>query len=496
MRNPVFVSRGIAIALAAGTLVACGGSGGSGYGGSMMAPTATVSFLKPAQAITINYGQALALSWTSTNTTSCSASVSSSKAGSFGGSLAMSGSATVVPMGPGSYTYMLECAGAGGNVSVSTPTVTVGPSVISALASGGKITTVGSTIDPVNGDQNPYGLTIAPATKGLITAGDLVVCNFNDGPTNTQGNGTTIVGLHAAANSKPYRIAQSSSLQGCNALTMLPDDSISAAAWAADLNPLVSASGMVQSPFASDTFDSPWGEAYVAAGASQPAAIYVSTTPGGAANSASGTIRRITVDGDAQMSITEIASGFCASGAPGAIFGPAGLTYDPASDTLYVVDTSSNSVIALARVSSIAANGVTVNGECGSGSVTPTPEPTFGGPSATSARVIAHGAPLNTPLSAALLPDGNLVVGNADIGISTASNTTNLLIEVSPVLPGGIVDAPLQLDSGAPGALFGIVVTTDAGGNPLIYFNDDNASAVLELSSAASGTSPTPYHVD
>lgn len=38
---------------------------------------------------------------------------------------------------------------------------------------------IGSVIDPVNGAQNPYGLTIAPSTNGKLTAGDLVVCNFN-----------------------------------------------------------------------------------------------------------------------------------------------------------------------------------------------------------------------------------------------------------------------------------------------------------------------------
>ena len=54
-----------------------------------------------------------------------------------------------------------------------------------------------------------------------------------------------------------------------------------------------------------------------------------------------------------------------------------------------------------------------------------------------SARVIAHGLPFTTPLSAALLKNGDLVVGNADIGLTTPSATTNLLIEVSPVLPGG-----------------------------------------------------------
>ena len=91
------------------------------------------------------------------------------------------------------------------------------------------ITTLGSTIDPNNNvaidptgsGANPYGLALAPASAGLIKAGDLVVCNFNNGlktvkgspAANTQGQGTTLVGLHplASANGggKPYHIDQS-----------------------------------------------------------------------------------------------------------------------------------------------------------------------------------------------------------------------------------------------------------------------------------------------
>lgn len=474
------------------TLAACGGKGGGLYGSGPMAAAPTISFTKPAAGASINFGQALSIAWSSAYTSSCTASTSGSAGGAFTGSQATSGTVTVVPTTAGTYTYTLDCTGSGGSVTVSAPTVTVNPSVLASMAKSGKLTTIGSTIDPVNGDQNPYGLTIAPATQGLITAGDLIVCNFNDGPTNTQGLGTTIVGLHPVAGATPYRIAQSAKLQGCNALTMLPDDSISAAAWTADLNPLVSAAGSVQASFAADTFHSPWGEAFVAATSSQPAALYVATTPGGGSNSAAGAIQRISLDGDAQSSIAQIASGFCASGAPGAIFGPAGLTYDASNDTLYIIDTSSDSVVAFTGVSSIGANGVVVDGQC-TGSATPTPAPTFSGPSAASAKVIAHGPPLATPLSAALLSNGDLIVGNADINVATASKTTNLLIEVSPVLPGGIVGEPLQIDTGAPGALFGIAATVDTAGNPVIFFNDDNAAAVAELSMGTAATGPVPY---
>jgi len=484
-------------------MVGCGGGGhGGGYGSMMLAPTVSIS--QPAAATTINFGQALTVAWTSAYTTSCTASTSSAAGGMFTGPQMTSGSQTVVPTAAGNYTYMLSCTGSGGTQSASA-SVTVTTNLLNALAPTGAIPTVGSTIDPTNGDQNPYGLAVAPATAGLVTKGDLVVCNFNNATIttttppsgNVQGTGTTIIGLHPGTGSQPYQIAQSADLKGCNALAILPDDSISAAAWASNLNPLVSATGTVGKPFASDTFNGPWGEAFVAATTTQPAALYVSSAPGNngvvagpGTNTSPGTIDRISLDtNNVQTSLTEIVTGFCSGGVPGAIFGPAGLTYDPASDTLYVVDTSSASVIALAGVSAIPKDGVVVNGQCTA--TTPTPVPTFSGPSMSSARVIAHGAPFNTPLSAALLKNGDLIIGNADIGVTAPSATTNLLIEVSPVVPDGFVGQPLQIDTGAPGTIFGIAATVDAAGHQIIYFNDDNNSAVMQLGPiAATATTP------
>jgi hypothetical protein len=237
----------------------------------------------------------------------------------------------------------------------------------------------------------------------------------------------------------------------------------------ASQNPLVAPDGTVNNPFAAHSFSAPWGEAYVAAAGSEPAALYVS-------NASSGAIDRITLNGDAPTAYTEIAKGFCVSGAPGAVFAPAGLTYDAAIDTLYIVDTSSYSVVAFAQVSAFGADGVIVDGSCGA--TTPTPALTFSGPMASSARVIASGGQFNAPISAALLADGDLIVGNGDINNPPVPN---LAFEISPAL--GFVGKPLQLDtSGTPGALFGIAATVDVAGDQIIYFNDDNTNTVNMLS--------------
>ena len=72
--------------------------------------------------------------------------------------------------------------------------------------------------------------------------------------------------------------------------------------------------------------------------------------------------------------------------------------------------------------------------------------------SASSARVVFSGAPLNAPISAALLFNGDLVVSNT---------ADNILVEISQT--GNVMDTQ-NLDTGAAGALFGIVATGSAGG--------------------------------
>jgi len=421
------------------------------------------------------------------------------KGGSSGGSTGTAGSTDTAGAAGATGTAggAAGATGAGGNGSYPTTPI---------LGSLNTITTIGSTVDPNNDPAidpngsggNPYGLAIAPASAGLISAGDLVVCNFNNGPNmvaggpppNTQGQGTTLVGLHPVASANPggnpYHIAQSANLLGCSSLSLFADVSIAATAFSAGMVPLVDPTGSISSPFAADNLKMPWGSAYVAAAHGNPPALYVST--------AAGSINRITLDNpnssDAQTAFEQVVTGFCVSGAvqgsTDSLHAPSGLTYDSRIDTLYVVDTSSYSVVALAHVSSIPANGITViGGDCTAGP--PTAIPTFSGPSISSAIVIASpnspngGQELNAPISAALLLNGNVVVGNADQDLmqNDAGTNENLLFEISPT--NGIVGSK-QLDPGAPGALFGLAAGPDGSGNQLIYFNDDNDNTVKVLS--------------
>src|SRR5580700_5609281 len=150
------------------------------------------------------------------------------------------------------FTLVVAAAGAacgGSSTTTGTGGTSTSSSKSSTTGTGGgpsagfigslTITTIGSTVDPINGDQNPYGLAIAPVTAGLLTAGDLVICNFNDSNDagNVQGTGTTIEILHPTPGSVPTRMVQDPNLLGCAALAVADDDSPWAAAYASNLAP-------------------------------------------------------------------------------------------------------------------------------------------------------------------------------------------------------------------------------------------------------------------
>ena len=208
----------------------------------------------------------------------CSGSNATTGSGGNGGSARSSGGTTGTAGGTAGTTGMAGgSAGTTGTAGSTAGTTGAGGNGGSAGGSPGTpildslstISTIGSTIDPSNNpaidptgsSTNPYGLVIAPISAGLITTGDLVVCNFNNGPNmvqgspmpNTQGQGTTVVGLHPVASANvggnPYHIAQSASLLGCSSLSMFADDSIAATAFSAGIVPLVAPTGSRQLSF-------------------------------------------------------------------------------------------------------------------------------------------------------------------------------------------------------------------------------------------------------
>lgn len=318
-------------------------------------------------------------------------------------------------------------------------------------------TTIGSTVDPVNGAVNPYGLAIAPVSAGNISAGDLVVCNFNDSA-NVQGTGTSLIALHPTPGSVPRAISQSRDLRGCNALSLAGPDLTWTADFSANNVGVFSATGTLEQLFENAPFDHPFGMMFAAhPGAFGNAAFYES-------NAGDGSIVRFGLHPGSAPTIEVIATGFAVNhGVPGSILAPSGLAYNPTCDRLYIVDGTNNTVVALRHVSTIPANGIVVAADGRH----------FSGPFAHRARLVYAGAPLNGPISSALLPNGHLAVGN-----TLDPDGKNLIVELSP---GGRVLEVKNVDTGAAGAIFGMVASGTNTQNTKLYFNDDNANAVMVL---------------
>jgi len=204
---------------------------------------------------------------------------------------------------------------------------------------------IGSTIDPVNGGQNPYGLTVAPVTAGKFTAGDLVVCNFN-AKSNVQGTGRSIVALHPMAGSKPLHVSSDKTLLGCDALALGSDDTIWASSMVANDNPVLDVTGKLITNISGKPFSQPWGQIFAAPQKGAPA--FYET------NAHTGSVVRINLG--SKFTYDVIATGFPVNhGQPGTALAPSGLAYDPKVDTLYFADGKNDTVVAFKGVTKIPA---------------------------------------------------------------------------------------------------------------------------------------------
>ena len=173
-------------------------------------------------------------------------------------------------------------------------------------------------------------------TSGSITAGDLVLCDFNDGFNNIQGLGSTIDVCTLNRARSRQRLVQDTRLTGCDAISLSPHDNPWVAAFTANDNPVLDTSGNFLANLAGKPFASPWGQTF--SGTPGPygnAAFYES-------NSNDGSIVRIGIVKKGFVSKI-IATGFSVNhGVPGTVLAPSGLTYDPANDTMYIVDGNAN----------------------------------------------------------------------------------------------------------------------------------------------------------
>ena len=210
-----------------------------------------------------------------------------------------------------------------------------------------------STI-PANGDVNPYGVAFVPMqfpSGGMLAPGDILVSNFNNNQ-NLQGTGTTIVRIRNSAASLFFQgtapLGLSTALKVLKAGYVLVGNFPSAdgtCQTAQDGSILViNSNGVLLGSIVNNSvIAGPWDAALHDNGSS--AQLFI-------ANGLSGTISRLNLNagstGVTVQSATTIASGYKFQCDPAAfVDAPTGLTYNAATDTLYVASTLDNAVFAV-----------------------------------------------------------------------------------------------------------------------------------------------------
>ncbi len=276
---------------------------------------------------------------------------------------------------------------------------------------------IGSTVDKKNGDMGPRAISLVRSTFGL-KKGQLLVCNFENS-TGTAGKGTTIEVLNPVPHSKPVTFTQSTKLEGCDGDAVTEVNQVYGAGMLGGRVSQFDQTGSLEKTFRSH-FEAPFSDADAFCGLPYaPEDIYVS-------DSKTGSIIKLTfisVSGG-KTTTTQVISGFAVNKGSGwSVLGPSGIQYNNTrtgslcNDTLYIVDGVDNTVVAVSTASSLLQKDeivVQLGGKkfkCAH-------------PQRTCATLVYSGSPLNAPVAAALLPNGNLVVANTKGG--------NKLVELTP----------------------------------------------------------------
>jgi sugar lactone lactonase YvrE len=327
---------------------------------------------------------------------------------------------------------------------------------------------IASTV-PANGDLNPYGIVVVPRTIGDLTAGDVLVSNFNNAvPNNLQGTGTTIVEISSKGSQRLFARIDASKLPGrcpggvglTTALSVLPHgfvvvgslpttDGTAATARAGCLI-VLDREGRVVETISGRHINGPWD--MTAVPTENGAALFVTNVLNGtvAANGKvvnGGTVVRIDLriergEAPEEMGRTVIGSGFAESTDPAAlVIGPTGLGLGR-DGTLFVADSLKNRIAAI-------------------------PDALNRRGTAFTGREVSVNGKLNDPLGLTIAPNGHIL---------TVNGADGNLVETTP---HGAQVAVKQLDgTGLPpgaGALFGIAIAPRGAG---VYFVDDAANTL------------------
>jgi hypothetical protein len=313
---------------------------------------------------------------------------------------------------------------------------------------------------PGNGDVNPYGVAIVPATVGSLQQGSILVSNFNHSG-NLQGTGTTIDEISPNGNVREFAKLDTRSLPGpcpggiglTTALVALrsgyvivgslPTTDGTAATAQAGCLIVLDHNGKAVATLSGNGINGPWDMTALDLGA--VAVLFVTNVLNGtvAANGNvvnGGTVLRILLatppeGAPRELARTVIASGFQERTDPNAlVIGPTGLALSPAG-MLFVADTLRNRIAAIP--------GATFRLDDGGMGVT-----------------ISQGGALNAPLGLAFASNGDILTVNSGDGN---------LVEIAA---GGqqVAVKAIDVSNQGAGTLFGLAITPNGQG---IYFVDD-----------------------
>jgi hypothetical protein len=321
---------------------------------------------------------------------------------------------------------------------------------------------VASTVPP-KGDVNPYGIAVVPTTVGNLSAGNVLISNFNNSH-NLQGTGTTIVQISPAGTVSVFanlakqtsdRLGLTTALSvfsdGYVVVGSLPTTNGTAKTASAGALYVLNSHGKLVETIKGGDINGPWDMTSYDGGAF--GVLFITnvlngTIAGGGAKVYRGNVVRLVLDlttsPPAVLQRVVIASGIAEKSDPNAlVIGPTGLALGP-NGTVYVADTLGNRIMAIS-------------------------DGLFRYTSAGTGTKVSAGGFLNGPLGLALAPDGDLLSTNGGNGQIVEST-----------LAGDQLQWPSVDTSGSPpgaGALFGLAIEPGGKG---VYFVDD-ATNTLDL---------------
>jgi hypothetical protein len=333
-----------------------------------------------------------------------------------------------------------------------------------------RFTTMTSTV-PDNGDQNPYAIVVAPVSAGKISAGDVLVTNFND-KNNLQGLGTTIVTFTPSTKKLTLFASIPRHLEQCpggigltTAMTMLksgwvivgslPSQDGTTATKGQGCLVVLNSQGNVASVITSANINGPWGNMAVIDNGTS-AVLFLSNTgfgveaPGQDPVYQANVLRlELTIPEGKPPTVTKetvIASGFGEQADKDVfIIGPTGLALGR-DGSLYVSDAIGNRI---ARI----------------------PDAVKRTTSAGTGEEVTKDGLLRRPLAIATAPNGNLLVTNGLNG---------QCVEVDPVTGKQLhalwIDANRAQSPPGSGDLFGIAMTPSGDG---FYFVKDEMNTLV-----------------